>query len=145
MKFAYYIIVIPVIALLIWLLYGVETSAEGISFAPYPQDCFNPQVVLLLCVAVGYIIGKLNSWFNYLPLRRDLRLQKKANKALNIEQAKLNNTVNDLKQNLAGLQEKAAANPLHYQCLPYEQVGQICQQFQTTTLAASYINVHRIA
>ena len=111
MKFAYYIIVIPVIALLIWLLYGVETSAEGISFAPYPQDCFNPQVVLLLCVAVGYIIGKLNSWFNYLPLRRDLRLQKKANKALNIEQAKLNNTVNDLKQNLAGLQEKAAANP----------------------------------
>ena len=52
MKFAYYIIVIPVIALLIWLLYGVETSEEGISFAPYPQDCFNPQIVLILCVAV---------------------------------------------------------------------------------------------
>lgn len=111
MKFAYYIIVIPVIALLIWLLYGVETSEEGISFAPYPQDCFNPQIVLILCVAVGYIIGKLNSWFNYIPLRRDLRQQKKANKALNMEQAKLNNTVNDLKQNIAGLQEKVQANP----------------------------------
>jgi len=111
MKFAYYIIVIPVIALLIWLLYGVETSEEGISFAPYPQDCFNPQIVLILCVAVGYIVGKLNSWFNYIPLRRDLRQQKKANKALNLEQAKLNNTVNGLKQDIAGLQEKVQSTP----------------------------------
>ncbi|MBO6282115.1 MAG: LapA family protein [Alphaproteobacteria bacterium] len=111
MKFTYYIIVIPVIALLIWLLYGVETSEEGISFAPYPQDCFNPQIVLILCVAVGYVIGKLNSWFNYLPLRRDLRQQKKANKALNLEQQKLNNTVNGLKQDIAGLQEKVQSNP----------------------------------
>lgn len=111
MKLAYYIIVIPIIALLIWLLYGVDTSVEGISFAPYPQDCFKPQIVLIVFIAVGYILGKLNSWFNYLPLRRDLRQQKKANKALNLEQTKLNNTVNDLKQNIAGLQEKVHATP----------------------------------
>ena len=111
MKFAYYIIVIPVIALIVWVLYGIGTSEEGIFFAQWPQDCISPQVVLVISLAVGYLLGKLNSWFNYLPLRQDLKQQKKNNRVLNIEQEKLCHTVDDLKQNIAGLREKVAANP----------------------------------
>ena len=40
-------------------------------------------------------------------MRRDLRQQKKANKVLNKEHEKLNETVSGLKQNIIGLQEKA--------------------------------------
>ncbi|MBR1841404.1 MAG: hypothetical protein IJ778_04665 [Alphaproteobacteria bacterium] len=111
MRFVYYLIVLPIIAIVAWLLYGISTSEEGIAFAQWPQDCIKPQIVLIIALALGYILGKLNSWFNYLPLRYDLKQQMKTNKVLNIEQEKLNHAVNDLKLNIAGLQEKVAANP----------------------------------
>lgn len=111
MRFIYYLIVLPIIALLTWLLYGISTSEEGIAFAQWPQDCIKPQIVLIVFLALGYILGKLNSWFNYLPLRYNLKQQMKTNKALNIEQEKLSHAVDDLKLNIAGLQEKVAANP----------------------------------
>lgn len=111
MRFIYYLIVLPVIALLTWLLYGISTSEEGIAFAQWPQDCIKPQIILIVFLALGYILGKLNSWFNYLPLRYNLKQQMKTNKALNIEQEKLSHAVDDLKLNIAGLQEKVAANP----------------------------------
>ena len=111
MRFIYYLIVLPIIALLTWLLYGISTSEEGIAFAQWPQDCIKPQIVLIVFLALGYILGKLNSWFNYLPLRYNLKQQMKTNKALNIEQEKLSHAVDNLKLNIAGLQEKVAANP----------------------------------
>ena len=110
MVFLYYVLVLPIVAVIAWLLYGVETSAEGISFYPYTYDCINPQVVLFVFLIVGYLIGKLNSFFNYLPIRRDLRMQRKANKELNQEHEKLNTTVIGLKQDIMGLQQKASVN-----------------------------------
>ncbi|MCQ2735268.1 MAG: hypothetical protein MJ212_04910 [Alphaproteobacteria bacterium] len=111
MRFVYFLIVLPCVALVAWLLCGVSTSEEGIAFAQWPQDCIKPQIVLIVFLALGYILGKLNAWLNYLPLRHNLKQQMKTNKALNIEQEKLNHTVSDLKLNIAGLQEKVAANP----------------------------------
>ena len=53
----------------------------------------------------GYILGRVGAWFSYSPVRHALRMQRKENRLLNKEQAKLNETVSGLKQDI--LREKA--------------------------------------
>lgn len=109
MKLLHYIFELPMLAIAVWAIYSAD-SAEGLTFSLWPKDSevnMNAKLVLFLFLLFGYIWGKINSWFGYAPLRRDLRQQKKTNKALNKEQEKLNETVSGLKQNIQGLQEKA--------------------------------------
>lgn len=106
MKFLHYLIVIPLLAVAAWGIYTADQEGDGILCTWY-QKPFDTKLVLLIFLIYGYIIGRIGAWFGYSPLRRDLRQQKKANKALNKEQAKLNETVSGLKQDIAGLQEKA--------------------------------------
>lgn len=103
MKFLHYLIVVPLLAAAVWAIYTADPEGEGIPCLWY-QKPLDTKLVLIIFLAYGYIIGRIGAWFAYSPLRRDLRIQKKANKALNKEQAKLNETVSGLKQDIAGLQ-----------------------------------------
>ena len=107
MKFLHYLIVIPLLAAAVWAIYTADPEGDGIPCMWYSKP-FDTKLVLIVFFAYGYVMGRIGAWFGYSPLRRDLRRQKKANKALNKEQAKLNETVSGLKQDIAGLQEKAA-------------------------------------
>lgn len=103
MKFLHYLIVIPLLAAAVWAIYTADPEGEGIPCLWY-QKPFDTKLVLVIFLIYGYIMGRIGAWFGYSPLRRDLRRQKKANKALNKEHAKLNETVSGLKQDIAGLQ-----------------------------------------
>jgi hypothetical protein len=108
MKLLYYIFELPMILFAVWVVSSVD-AAENMTFSLWINDSeisANPRFVLIVSFLFGYIWSKINSWFAYMPMRRDLRLQKKTNKALNKEQEKLNETVSGLKQNIQGLQEK---------------------------------------
>lgn len=112
MKFLHYLIVIPLLAVAVWAIYTADPEGDGIPCIWYSKP-FDTKLVLLIFLVYGYIIGRIGAWFGYSPLRRDLRRQKKANKVLNKEQAKLNETVSGLKQDIAGLQEKAQKEAQH--------------------------------
>ncbi|MBP5352799.1 MAG: LapA family protein [Alphaproteobacteria bacterium] len=101
-----YLINIPFLALLVWVLFDAHPTEKGIEFSFLPQEYVKTVPALFIFFLYGYIFARVDSWFAYYPLRRALRQQRKQNKALNKEQAKLNATVNGLKQNIVGLQEK---------------------------------------
>ena len=63
------------------------------------------------------------------PMRKELKQQKKANKALNKEQEKLNETVSGLKQNIAGLEQQAKANAEVQKSAESKEIGKIQQWF----------------
>jgi len=104
MKFLHYLIVLPLIGIALWAIFGAE--ADGIRFPFGPEEGFKTQYVLIVFMLLGYFIGRIGAWFAYSPLRHNLRMQKKANKALNKEQIKLNETVTGLKQDIIGMQAK---------------------------------------
>lgn len=113
MKFLYYLIAVPCLAAIAWIVYMADCSAEGVAFAFWPQDYINTKLILTVFLFGGYIFGRLSAWFGYAPLRTELRRQKKANKTLNkeheklnFEHEKLNETVSDMRQNIIDLQEK---------------------------------------
>ncbi len=112
MKFLHYLIVIPLLAVAVLAIYTADPEGDGIPCMWYSKP-FATKLVLLIFLVYGYIIGRIGAWFGYSPLRRDLRRQRKANKVLNKEQAKLNETVSGLKQDIAGLQEKAQKEAQH--------------------------------
>lgn len=113
MRILHYLIVIPLVAAAVWVIYNADSSAEGIFFAPWPQDCVDTKLVLTAFLVFGYVVGRIGAWFGYSPLRRELRKEKKANRVLNKEQLKLNETVSGLKLDIAGLQEKARLNAVN--------------------------------
>ena len=104
MKLLHYLIIIPLTGALIWAIFGAES--EGIRFPFGPEEGFKTQYVLTVFLLLGYFMGRIGAWFGYAPLRRDLRLQRKTNRALNKEQIKLNETVTGLKQDIIGMQAK---------------------------------------
>ncbi len=104
MKFLHYLIVIPLLGIAVWAIFGAE--AEGIRFPYGPEEGFKTQYVLTVFLLLGYIFGRIGAWFDYAPMRRDLRLQRRTNKALNKEQLRLNETVTGLKQDIIGMQAK---------------------------------------
>ena len=105
MKLLHYLIIVPLLILAVWVMYTADQEGDGVPFVWYTKP-LDTKLVLFVFLLYGYILGRIDAWFGYSPLRRDLRRQKKANKALNKEQEKLNETVSGLKQDIAGLQEK---------------------------------------
>lgn len=73
---------------------------------------FNMEITVSLSVAViffivfGYIVGKLDSWLSYAPLRRALRVQQRQNKKLSREQQELAGKVESLKGDLENAKSK---------------------------------------
>ena len=113
MKFIYYLIALPVLAVLAWGIYVAKPLEDGISFAPYLEDCVNAKLVMAVLLLIGYTLGRFSAWFSYSPVRGELRRQRKANRTLNQEQIKLNKTVDGLKQDIVGLQENAKKDKEH--------------------------------
>lgn len=74
---------------------------------------FNMEITVSLSVAViffivfGYIVGKLDFWLSYAPLRRALRVQQRQNKKLSREQQELAGKVESLKGDLENAKSKA--------------------------------------
>ena len=79
-------------------------------------------VVIIFLALFGYIIGKLDSWVSYAPLRLALRNQLRQNKKLNAEQQRLVEKVEGLKENLENIKtnEPANAQPVEKANLSYK-------------------------
>ena len=58
-------------------------------------------------ILLGFILGKIDSWMSYSPLRRELRYHKKENKKLNKEHVKLTEQVSSLQGDIVNLKEEA--------------------------------------
>ena len=117
MKFLYYLIEIPLTAAAVWLIVNAKAEGDAFTFELWPLETevqINTKLTLCALILFGFIWAKINSWFAYAPIRSALRSQKKANKVLNKEQEKLNETVNGLQKNIVGLQEKAKQQELEY-------------------------------
>ncbi|MDO4161505.1 MAG: hypothetical protein Q4D80_00675 [Pseudomonadota bacterium] len=113
MKLLHYLFEIPIILIAIWGIYNAQIADDGLVFSLWPLESevlVNTRLLLFVFLVYGYLWGKVNSWFSAAPMRRELRLQRKTNKALNKEHEKLNETVSGLKQNIAGLEQKAKAS-----------------------------------
>jgi len=123
-KILHYLFEIPAIAVAVWGIYNAQIDENGITLSLWPLESdihANTALVLFCFLLYGFIWGKINSWFGYSPLRRDLRQQRKANKNLNKEQEKLNETVSGLKQNIQGLIEQTKATPPAKDVVPFWQ------------------------
>ena len=113
MKLVHYLIEIPVVLAALWGIYNAQVSEDKFVMSLWPLDSemhINTKLVLFIFLTYGFVWGKINSWFGAAPVRKELKLQRKTNKALNKEQEKLNETVSGLKQNIAGLQQQAKAS-----------------------------------
>lgn len=109
-KILHYLFEIPMVAVAVWGLYNSQVEENGITLSLWPLDSdvhANTALVLCCFMLYGFLWGKINSWFAYSSVRRDLRQQRRANKDLNKEQEKLNETVSGLKQNIQGLMEQS--------------------------------------
>ena len=67
-------------------------------------------IVMIAVVLLGFVVGRIESWIAYSPFRAALCLQKKKKKKLNVEQQKLVEKVEGLKENLESM--KSAEAPL---------------------------------
>ena len=113
MKLLHYLIEIPFVLAALWGIYNAQVSEDKFVMSLWPLDSemhINTKLVLFIFLTYGFVWGKINSWFGAAPVRKELKLQRKTNKALNKEQEKLNETVRGLKQNIAGLEQQAKAS-----------------------------------
>lgn len=113
MKLLHYLIEIPFVLAALWGIYNAQVSEDKFVMSLWPLDSemhINTKLVLFIFLTYGFVWGKINSWFGAAPVRKELKLQRKTNKALNKEQEKLNETVSGLKQNIAGLEQQAKAS-----------------------------------
>ena len=101
-----YLLNIPVLIALVWVLFDARPTENGIEFSFLPRDYIKTVPALFIFFVFGYVYARLDAWFAYAPLRRLLRQQQKQNKALNKEHVKLHETVDNLKQNIEGLKVK---------------------------------------
>ncbi len=132
MKLLHYLIEIPLILVALWGIYNAQVSGDKLVFSLWPFENemqVNTKLLLFIFVLYGYLWGKINSWFGSAPMRKELKQQRKANKALNKEQEKLNETVSGLKQNIAGLEQQAKANAEAQKSAEPKKIGKIQQCF----------------
>ena len=132
MKLLHYLIEIPLILIALWGIYNAQVSGDKLVFSLWPFENemqVNTKLLLFIFVLYGYLWGRINSWFGMAPMRKELKQQKKANKALNKEQEKLNETVSGLKQNIAGLEQQAKANAEVQKSAEPKEIGKIQQWF----------------
>lgn len=110
MKFFQYLIILPfvIIALLAVTDADICSETQAVCFRSIKLEGsggFKLGTVLVVFLIFGYLLGRISAWFGYSPIRRALRIQRRENRALNKEQAKLNETVSGLKQDI--IREKA--------------------------------------
>ncbi|MBR1648220.1 MAG: LapA family protein [Alphaproteobacteria bacterium] len=60
-------------------------------------------VIIVVLSVMGYLIGKIDSWMSYAPMRLALSSSRRQNKRLNAEQQKLVEKVEGLKENLENI------------------------------------------
>lgn len=110
MKFFQYLIILPFVIIAILAASDAEICSEtrAVCFQSVKLEGyggFKLETVLAVFFIFGYLLGRISAWFGYSPVRSALRMQRKANRALNKEQVKLNETVSGLKQDI--MREKA--------------------------------------
>ena len=71
----------------------------------FPVERVGTSIVYFVLFCLGYFFGRLSAWSAYAPLRSLLRQQKKENKVLSKEHAKLNHEHEVLNQQITSLQE----------------------------------------
>lgn len=108
MRFLHYLIILPFVIIAILVASDAEICSDikGVCFQAIKlngYEGFKLETVLAVFFIFGYILGRVGAWFSYSPVRQALRMQLKANRVLNKEQAKLNETVSGLKQDIVGL------------------------------------------
>ena len=132
MKLLHYLIEILFVLAALWGIYNAQVSEDKFVMSLWPLDSemhINTKLVLFIFLTYGFVWGKINSWFGAAPVRKELKLQRKTNKALNKEQEKLNETVSGLKQNIAGLEQQAKANAEVQKSAESKEIGKIQQWF----------------
>ncbi len=106
MKFIKMLMELPIfIAVLIFAF----VNNDFVTFSLWPflvEVTVSQSIVIVVLVLFGFLLGKLDSFMAYSPMRKALRQQKKDNRRLNKEQQRLNETVSDLKDNIENLKEE---------------------------------------
>ena len=95
--------------LIIILIFAfVNNDLATFNFWPfYIEITVTQSVAIVILILLGFILGKIDSWMSYSPLRRELRYHKKENKKLNKEHVKLTEQVSSLQGDIVNLKEEA--------------------------------------
>ena len=108
MNFLKLIIGLPLI-IAIAVIAFMNNEMVSINLWPFYIDITaSLSVVIIVLTLFGYIVGKLDSWVSYAPLRLSLRNQRRQNKKLNAEQQRLVEKVEGLKENLENIKTAEA-------------------------------------
>jgi cell division protein FtsB len=108
MWFLKFLIALPLLGFFIVFL--VQNN-EIVSLWPFTDmewfgvERVGTSIVYFVLFCLGYFCGRLSAWSAYAPLRALLRQQKKENKVLSKEHAKLNHEHEILNQQVSSLQE----------------------------------------
>ena len=106
MNFFKMLIELPIIIVVLIFAF-VNNDFVTFSLLPFLVELtFSQSVVIVFLILFGFILGKLDSYISYSPLRKALRQQKKTNKILNKEQQSLNEKVSDREGNIVSLKEE---------------------------------------
>ena len=98
---------LPIIIIILIFAF-VNNDLATFSFWPfYLEITVSQSVATVFFIVLGFILGKMDSWVSYSPLRRALRQQKKENKKLNKEHVKLTEQVTSLQGDIVNLKEEA--------------------------------------
>lgn len=107
MSFLKMLIGLPIIIIILIFAF-VNNDLATFSFWPfYLEITVSQSVATVFFIVLGFILGKMDSWVSYSPLRRALRQQKKENKKLNKEHVKLTEQVTSLQGDIVNLKEEA--------------------------------------
>ncbi len=113
MSFVKMIIGLPLIVIVAVFAF-VNNDMAVFSLWPFDIEItISLSVAIIVFVVFGYIVGKLDSWLSYAPLRSALRAQQKQNKKLSREQQDLAGKIESLKGDLENAKAKSEP-PLAY-------------------------------
>lgn len=108
MSFLKLVIGLPLIVVIAVIAF-MNNEMVSINLWPfYIEITASLSVVIIVLTLFGYIIGRLDAWISYAPLRLSLRNQRRQNKKLNAEQQKLVEKVEGLKENLESIKTAEA-------------------------------------
>lgn len=106
MSFIKMIIGLPLIVVIAVFAF-VNNDMATFSLWPFHIEITSSlSVAIVFLIVFGYIIGKLDSWLSYAPVRRALRTQQRQNKKLSKEQQELAGKVESLKGDLESAKAK---------------------------------------
>ena len=111
MSFIRMIIGLPLIVVVAVFAF-INNDMANFSLWPFDVELTaSLSVAVIFFIVFGYIVGKLDSWLSYAPLRRALRSQQKQNRKLSREQEELADKVESLKGDLQNARAQAAQPP----------------------------------